>query len=436
MTTSIKNSAIAIRPDRVIDGLGGPPRTGQAVVISGGLIRWAGPTEQLEDPAGPAGQWDGIETLRYPGATLLPGLIDCHTHTNMPGNGRRGEDVNGDSDDIRLLRSARNVTIALKSGVTTVCDCGAWNNTAFSLKQGVEAGLVDGPWMMVSGRPVTTTGGHLWFMGGEADGVEGVRKQVRQLIKQGADFIKVVASGGSTVTSDPYRPAFTEQEVRALVEEAHNRRRPVAAHCRSTEAINIAVSAGVNMVLHCFFYDSDQSYRWDQDTAQRLADSGTWVNPTLHLGRVRRGMLREKQKSSGLTPEEEAFLKQGEEREKLSQEHFGRLIQAGVRLIGGSDCGWGNYPFGDFQGEIIAMADVGLSKMEAILAGTRDAAAAMSISDQTGTIEPKKRADLLLVDGNPADDLECLRRVAGVFISGVPVGAVNAHSRTTSAAGD
>ena len=430
--TDFQGSAFAVFPGKLIDGLGGPPQPGQAVIVSAGRIEWSGPVEQLESPDGPGGRWGPLENLRYPDATLLPGLIDCHTHTNMPGNGRRGEDVNGDSDDIRLLRSAKNVAIALKSGVTTVCDCGAWHDTAFSLKQGVEEGLVDGPRMMVAGRPVTTTGGHLWFMGGEADGVEGVRKQVRQLIKQGADFIKVVASGGSTATSDAYRPSLTEPEIRSLVDEAHNRGKAVAAHCRCTAAITNAVAAGVDMVLHCAFYESDESYRWDQETAQRLVDSGTWVNPTLHLGRVRRTMLRNKQQESALTPEEQNFLDAGNLREKLTMEHFGRLVGMGVRLIGGSDCGWGNYPFGDFQGEVIAMADAGLSPMEAILAGTRDGADAMRILDRAGTIEPGKTADLLVVRGDPTENLEALRDVVAVFRNGAPVGEVGAGSRTPS----
>jgi imidazolonepropionase-like amidohydrolase len=119
----------------------------------------------------------------------------------MPGDGRRGEDVISDSDDVRLLRSAKNVERALVSGVTTLCDAGSCNRTAFSLKESIRQGLVAGPRVLVAGQPVTVTGGHLWYMGGEADGPEEVRQRVRTLIKEGADFINVIASGGSTVTS-------------------------------------------------------------------------------------------------------------------------------------------------------------------------------------------------------------------------------------------
>ena len=408
-----------IRPGRLIDGQGGLTQTGQAVIIQADRIKWVGPIESAGAPGGPLAAVQDHQILDYPDATLLPGLIDCHTHTNMPGDGRSGEAVNrDDTDDIRLLRSAQNVGLALASGVTTVCDCGAWHDTAFSLRQSVDSGLVEGSRVLASGRPITITGGHLWYMGAEADGIEGVRSQVRQLVKQKADFIKVAASGGSTSTSDPYRPSFSEPELRILVEEAHNRNRPVAAHCRCTAAINYALAAGVDMVLHCFFCESDGTYRYDHDTARRLADAGVWVNPTLHLGRTRRDLLRQKRETEGLTPEEQDRLETLEANDGPRLERCASLIDAGVRFIGGSDCGWGTYPFGDFQGELIAMADAGLSPMESIAAGTRDAAAAMRVSDRIGTVEPGKEADLLVVEGDPSRNLEDLRRVRAVFRAG------------------
>jgi imidazolonepropionase-like amidohydrolase len=259
-------------------------------------------------------------------------------------------------------------------------------------------------------------------MGGEADGVDGVRRRARELIKEGADFIKVVASGGSTSTSDPYRPSLTAPEIVTIVEEAHGRGKPVAAHCRCTAAINNAVEAGVDMVLHCAFYDADGSYRFDQATAEALVSSGVRINPTLHLGRIRLNMLRRKREQEELTAEESALLETSEQGDRLRMEHFGRLIQMGVKLVGGSDCGWGSYPFGDFQGEIIAMVDAGLSPMEAILAGTRNGAEAMRVIAKVGTVEQEKEADLLVVDGDPAQDIAALRQVTAVFQGGRLVG--------------
>ncbi len=419
--TSTPNELIVIKPGWLIDGQGGPPIQGHAVTIQGDRIAWCGPAEQTDDPSGPVLGPDGSpspQVLDLQTATLLPGLIDCHTHTNMPGDGRRGEDVISDSDDVRLLRSAKNVERALVSGVTTLCDAGSWNRTAFSLKEGIRQGLVAGPRVMVAGQPVTVTGGHLWYMGGEADGPEEVRQRVRTLIKEGADFIKVIASGGSTVTSDPYRPSLTVEELKVATSEAHGRNRPVSAHCRSTVAINNALDAGVDVIFHCAFYEPDQSYRYDQATAERLAEGTTWVNPTLYLGTFRRTQLRAKRERGELNGEEVVMLERLEGNARYREDQFGRLVEMGVKFVGGSDCGWGSYPFGDFQGELLALNNMGLSPMHSILAGTRDAATAMRVSDNTGTIETGKAADLLLVEGNPVEEIAALRRVLAVFHEG------------------
>ncbi|PKB78428.1 MAG: hypothetical protein BZY88_18480 [SAR202 cluster bacterium Io17-Chloro-G9] len=419
-------SVKVIQPGRLIDGLGGPVQENMAVVLRDNRIQWLGHREQVYGPGGPlAGATPGShgQVHEFPQGTLLPGLIDCHTHTNMPGDGRRGEEVHPNSDAVRLLRSARNVGRALKSGVTTVCDCGSWNQTAPSLKEGLALGLVEGSRLLAAGRPITSTGGHLWFMGSEADGVDGVRRRVRELLKEGADFIKVVASGGSTSSSDPYRPSLTSDEVGAIVDEAHGRGKPVAAHCRCTAAINNALDAGVDMILHCAFYGSDGAYHYDQATAEGLAASGVWINPTLHLGRIRLHMLRRKREQEELTAEETDQLAVSEQGERQRIEHFGRLIQMGVKLVGGSDCGWGSYPFGDYQGEVMAMVDIGLSPMEAILAATRNAAEAMRVLDSVGTVEQDKEGDLLVVDGDPTQDIAVLRNVTAVFQGGRLVGA-------------
>ena len=176
------NTLRVILPGKLIDGIGDKVQEGMAVAVQGNTIRWVGPASQAE---GLDSDGAGRETLEFPSGTLLPGLFDIHTHTNMPGDGRTDEEVNQDNDEIRLLRSARNTAAAVASGVTTMCDCGSWNRTGFALKEGLAEGLVEGPRVLVSGPPVTVTGGHLWYMGGEADGVDGVRKRVRHLIEQG-----------------------------------------------------------------------------------------------------------------------------------------------------------------------------------------------------------------------------------------------------------
>jgi imidazolonepropionase-like amidohydrolase len=404
-------------PGKLIDGVKATPQKGMAVAFQNGLITWVGRKGDVENLPD-----DGSREISdFPNSTLLPGLFDCHTHTNMPGDGRTGEDIDRDSDDLRLLRAARNSAAAVYTGVTSLCDCGSWNRTGFSLKAGLAQGLADGPRILVSGPPLTVTGGHLWYMGGEANGTDGVRQQVRSLIKEGADFIKIAASGGSTLTSDPYRPAYSAEEVQAIVDEAHNRDKPVLAHCRCTAAVNLALDVGVDAILHCAFYDADGAYRFDDATADRLAASDTWLNPTMHMSRASQAALKQIKEERDLTADEQERLERSQRGGEASMNQFGRLIQAGVKLVGGSDCGWGHYPFGDFQGELLAMADAGLSPMQAILAGTLNGATALRLRDATGSIEKGKAADLLLVEGDPVQDLAALRQVTAVFKAGAPV---------------
>ena len=410
------NTLRVILPGKLIDGIAGQAQEGMAVAIQGSSIKWVGPTSEA---ASLSTNGADRKTLEFAEGTLLAGMFDIHTHTNMPGDGRTGEQVNkDDNDEIRLLRSARNAAAAIASGVTTMCDCGSWNRNGFALKEGLAEGIVEGPRVLVSGPPLTVTGGHLWYMGGEADGIDAVRSRVRDMVKQGADFIKIAASGGSTSTSDPYRAAYSAEELNAIVEEAHNRNRPVLAHCRCTDAINMALDAGVDSILHCAFYDNDGCYRFDQQTADRLAASEVWLNPTMGLGNANRERLIKIKGERDLTEDEEERLERSTVAGTNSLAQFSALVKAGVKLVGGSDCGWSYYPFGDFQGEVMSLHSAGLTRIEAIHAGTRSPAAALGISDTIGTIEAGKAADLLVVNGDPSQDLESLRDVVAVFKAG------------------
>ena len=407
-----------LQADRLIDSSGGAVRRDVAVVLEGELIKEILPRDHLDAPVE-----DSYQIVDFPGATILPGLIDCHTHTNMPANGRRGEEVIPDGDDLRLLRSAQNCRIALQSGVTTMCDNGAWNNTAFSLKEGLSRGVVEGPRLMACGRPITTTGGHCWFMGSEADGVDGVRSETRRLIKEGADFIKVMATGGSTLTSDPYRPAYTVEELRTVAEEAHRRGIVATAHCRCTEGMVNVLDADFDVIIHAHFAGDDGARTFDPRVAERIEKQGVWVNPTLHIGRCRMWQLREKRQKEGLSQEETELLERVEKNVKLSLEECRQLNESGVKLVAGSDCGWGTYPFGRFAQEIGALVEAGLTPMEAILAGTKNGAEALHLLDRVGSVEAGKQADLLVVDGDPSQDITALERVLAVYKAGKKVDA-------------
>ena len=405
-----------IKVGRLVDGLGGPPRERMAVVVEGSRIHQVMGQAEL-----PASQDQGVDVIDLPEATLLPGLVDCHTHTNMPGTGLPVDDVDKDGDDIHLLEAVKSARMALESGVTTLRDNGGWNKVVFSLKEGVRRDIVPGPRIVASGSPVTITGGHCWMMGSQADGVDGVRRAVRKLVQNGADFIKVMASGGTTRGSMPQRASYTLEELKALVEEAHNRGRVVAAHAIATQSIVNCLDAGVDMIIHCSFVQPDGVARFDPKIGERVAASGVWVNPTLHIRRAETLKLEAKREREKLSPEEERTLDANLGQINQRMEVCRQLVSAGARMIGGSDCGWGAYPFGQFHRELNAMVEVGMPVGQALLAGTRDAADSLGILDETGTVEPGKEADLLAVEGDPTRDINDLGRVVAVFKGGLRV---------------
>ena len=402
-----------IRADRLLDCTGGAVKKNMAVVVEGGLIKDILPRGHLELPEG-----DRYEVLDFASATLLPGLIDCHTHTNFSADGRTIEEMIPDGDDLRLLRSAHNAEIALRSGVTTMCDFGAWNDTAFSLKEGIRQGLVEGPNFLVCGRPITTTGGHCWFMGSEADGVDGVRAETRRLIKQGADFIKVMASGGSTSRGGSSRPAYTIDELKTIAEEAHRRNRIVAAHCRSTSSVSNVLEAGFDMVVHGHFAGEDGERRFDSYVAEKIAEQRAWFNPTLHVWRVRIWHYEKIKAWHGLIPEQQDALQIAKDGYESGLQECWQLKGLGVRFAAGSDCGCNVFSFGRFADELNSMTELGLSATEAIISGTSNCAEALGILDRVGTVEAGKDADLLVVEGDPTTDINALSNVMAVFKGG------------------
>lgn len=387
-----------------------------AVKVSRGGIEWVARQSELSQ----CGDMEGV-VLDFPGATLMPGLIDCHTHTNMPGTGLSVDKVHEDGDDIHLLEAVKSARMALETGVTTMRDNGGWNKVVFSLMEGISRDIVPGPRIVACGNPVTVTGGHCWMMGAEADGEDGVRAAVRRMVKNGAGFIKVMTSGGTTRGSMPERASYTLEELKVIVEEAHYRGKLVAGHAISTKAIVNCLDAGVDMIIHCNFLDPDEVSRWDPRIGERIAETGVWINPTIHIRRAATLALEQKREEGTISEEERMELEENEETIRQRAEVFRELVAVGARMIGGSDCGWGAYPFGQFHRELESMVEVGMSTKQAFLSGTRDAAEALGLEARIGTIEPGKEADVLLVDGDPTNDLGELENVEAVFRAGVRV---------------
>ena len=402
-----------IKVGKLADGVSGDVKERMAVKVSGGGVEWVARQSDLSQ----SGDMEGI-ALDFPDATLMPGLIDCHTHTNMPGTGLTVDEVHEDGDDIHLMEAVKSARMALESGVTTMRDNGGWNKVVFSLMEGIRRDIVPGPRIVACGNPVTVTGGHCWMMGAEADGEDGVRAAVRRMIKNGASFIKVMTSGGTTRGSMQERASYTLDELRIVVEEAHFKGRLVAGHAISTQSIVNCLDAGVDMIIHCNFLDLDKVSRWDQRIGERIAESGVWVNPTIHIRRAATLALEAKREEGTISEEERMELEQNEETIRQRAEVFQELVNVGARMIGGSDCGWGAYPFGQFHRELESMVEVGMPTEQAFLSGTREAAKALGLEGEVGTVEVGKEADLLLVEGDPTRDLKVLENVVAVFRAG------------------
>ena len=218
---------------RLIDGTGGPPIENPVIVIQDSKIVSAGREGDVAIP-----QMEDVNKLDYKDKTLLPGLIDCHVHLCMSADDNPLARVYEDSDDMMLLRAAHNADVALSTGITTLRDCGGRNRVTFSTKEAIEKKIIKGPRLLLSGRPITITGGHCFFLNGEADGVDGVRKLARRLIKEGADFLKIMASGGGmTPSTVPKLPYYTVEELTVAADEAHRLGRKIAAHGPSTKSM-------------------------------------------------------------------------------------------------------------------------------------------------------------------------------------------------------
>ena len=417
MTTEPTNDYTLIKAARFFDGTGSAPISGQAVLMNAGKITAIGPVDELSAPDGST-----LTVKDYGNATILPGLVDGHTHMMAPGDGTHGDITGNEQDDVLLMRALQNARTFLHAGVTTARENGAKNKVGFSLKEGIQRGLSEGPEMVVSGRPITITGGHFWYCGSEADGVEGVRAEVRKLIKEGADFIKIMATGGSTWSSNSLQASYTVEEMAVIVEEAHRFGKLTAAHCASMQGIKNALDAGVDMIIHCVFEDETGMYEFNEPLAEQLAAAKAWVNPTLHVVQAGIDLTERIGYDRGwLTKEEQASIDASKQSLETRVDSVNRLVKMGVRMIAGSDSPWGAYPPGEFVKEMIALTKAGLTTTEALVTGLSHAAESIAVGDQAGTLATGRPGDVLVVAGDPTADLDALWNVKDVYKSGLRI---------------
>lgn len=396
---------------QLIDGTGQAPVADPVLEIENGRI--------VKVHGAGAGRPDASagEIRDFPGATILPGLIDTHVHLNLPGTGPTLEEAMREGEEVLLATSMGSAAQALGAGITTVRDLGAFGTTSLAARRTLQLGYARGAKVIACGPPMTMTGGHCWQMGGEADGVEGVRRKVRELCRAGADFIKVMASGGGTLGTRSWLPSFARHELCAIVEEAHRNERRVTAHCLCAESIDNAIAAGVDQIEHAnFLVDASGRQQYDPAMVDRLAQAGIPVTTTLvvYVASVFHYRRRER-----LSPAEQAMVDKWLRRADETLDYLRRMTDAGVTFVAGTDAGWRFTPFDTLLLELEIMHRGGYSALGAIHAATGAAADAIGAGD-IGRLTPGKAADILVVAGDPLADLDALRDPLLILQDGRP----------------
>lgn len=359
---------------------------------------------------------EGARVIPVDGSTLLPGFIDCHVHLCMDGSPDPMAAIMAESPVATTLKAARMARDTILGGVTTIRDMGGKDGIDLGIKQSIAEGLIPGPRMLVSGKLICMTGGHGWPIGRESNGVDDVRRAAREQIKAGADIVKLMATGGVlTPAVEPGSEQLTEDELRAGIEEAHKAGRKTATHAMGTRGIMNALRAGIDTIEHGVYLDDE--------TVAYMIEHGVAYIPTIaalyniEVNGVEAGIP------------DWAVAKTM----KVKPHHFESVRmarEAGVKIAMGTDAGTPFNYHGRNLDEIRLLAELGgFAPLAAVESGTRVAAEVLGLDDQIGTIEKGKLADLIVVAGNPLDDLKILSDADnikvvmqdGKFVKGEPV---------------
>jgi len=395
---------VVVRAGRVLDVKTGNVLTNQAIVIDGDKITSLGPADSSKPAA-------GATVIDLPNAMVLPGLIDSHTHITFK-QGDTGYQALGISAPREALTGARNARITLMAGFTTIRNVGASGYSDVALRDAINAGDVPGPRMLVSGPALGITGGHcddnlLPFdyhhsAEGVADGVENVQHKVREVIKYGADLIKICATGGvMSKGDDPNASQYTLEEMKVIVAEAHRLGRKVAAHAHGAQGVQWASEAGVDSIEH--------GHLMNDASVSTLKKNGTYLVPTLYLMDWHKENAAKANLPDYVRKKMEMVSAQG-------QTNVKKAFAGGVKIGFGTDAAV--YPHGLNAHEFVVYVRLGMAPLQAIQTATINDADLLGWSDKIGTLEPGKFADIIAVDGDPLKDVTTLQNVKFVMKGG------------------
>jgi imidazolonepropionase-like amidohydrolase len=347
--------------------------------------------------------WAARELVDLGDATILPGLIDVHQHLAFDASPDPVARLDAEDDATLLLRMRLAALNALSVGITTIRDLGDRGFLSLTLRDWFLGGDEVGPRLVTSGPPITSVNGHCWFLGGEVDGPDGVRDAVRERAARGVDVIKVMASGGNmTPTVPPHESQLGEPELLAAAEEAHAAGLPLAVHAHGRQAVVDALAVGADSIEHCTFFSAD-GVDTDPDLLHQLAVSDCVISMT-----------------AAVVPSETGGVPAMRQRMDAILANHETLYRSGARIVCSSD--GGVVPIKPHTclpyGVSTFLPRIGLTNAEAIRNVTAFAAEVCRVDDHTGTLEPGKDADLLVVAGNPLDDLTAIHDVVAVYARG------------------
>ena len=397
---------LIVKAGRVIDGTGAKPDARNAVLIEDGRIAAVDRFEAV-------GVTSDAELIDVPGGTVLPGFVEVHSHMHCSASPTTFDDLATDSHEALIARAVEAVRAALGSGVTTMRDLGSRNEIAFPIRSAIESGIVPGPHLMVAGTPITTTGGHCHMFGTEADTLDEVLTALRGEVKLGADWIKIMSTGGRfTPRTNPRMPQYPVEVLRAAVADAERLGVRVAAHCHAASGVRNCVEAGVHNLIHASWMSEDPEggYDYDPAVADEIAEKGLYVDPTI----AATGALRELRAPGWL----ERSLGSGFDLERR-YEILRDMWDRGVKFVTGLDSGMDFLRFDDYAWVPTLMVEkMGISPLDAIVSGTKTSAECLGVLDETGTLEPGKRADVVVVEGDASLDIRALHSVDTVIKAG------------------